>query len=106
MESMTSFGLAVTTGNGFAVTIEAKSVTHRSLNVFLKLPKIVSGMEPYYQEDMSNILIESAACGRPVSTSNQSGCREIVDNDASGIIVEQHKSRDVIEILKISGIEL
>ena len=34
----------------------------------------------YYPEGMSNVLLESAACGRAIITTNRSGCREIVDD--------------------------
>lgn len=50
----------------------------------------------YYPEGMSNVLLESAACGRPIITTNRSGCREIVDNGVNGYIVEQQNSQDLI----------
>ncbi|MEK4476642.1 glycosyltransferase family 4 protein [Paenibacillus sp. FSL R7-0048] len=51
----------------------------------------------YYPEGMSNVLLESAACGRPVITTNRSGCREIVDDTINGYIVEQQNSQDLID---------
>lgn len=51
----------------------------------------------YYPEGMSNVLLESAASGRPVITTNRSGCREIVDNGINGYVVEQKNSMDLIE---------
>lgn len=51
----------------------------------------------FYPEGMSNVLLESAACGRPVITTNRSGCREIVDDEINGYIVEQRNSQDLIE---------
>jgi len=51
----------------------------------------------YYPEGMSNVLLESCASGRPVITTNRSGCREIVDDGVNGYIVKQQNSRDVIE---------
>lgn len=51
----------------------------------------------YYPEGMSNVLLESAACGRPIITTNRSGCREIVDDGINGYIVEQQDSQDLIE---------
>lgn len=51
----------------------------------------------YYPEGMSNVLLESSACGRPIITTNRSGCREIVDNGLNGYIVEQKNSNDLIE---------
>lgn len=60
----------------------------------------------YYPEGMSNVLLESAACGRPVITTDRSGCREIVDNEINGYIVEQQNSEDLIgkieKFLKLS----
>lgn len=51
----------------------------------------------YYPEGMSNVLLESAACGRPIITTNRSGCREIVDNGINGYVVEQQNSKDLIK---------
>lgn len=51
----------------------------------------------YYPEGMSNVLLESAACGRPIITTNRSGCREIVDDGINGYVVEEQNSRDLIE---------
>ena len=43
----------------------------------------------YYPEGISNVLLESAACGRPVITTNRSGCRETVDDGVTGFVFEQ-----------------
>lgn len=51
----------------------------------------------YYPEGMSNVLLESAACGRPIITTDKSGCREIVDENVNGFIVKQKNSKDLIE---------
>lgn len=51
----------------------------------------------YYPEGMSNVLLESAASGRPIITTNRSGCREIVEDGVNGFIVEEKNSSDLIE---------
>lgn len=51
----------------------------------------------YYPEGMSNVLLESAACGRPVITTNRSGCREIVDDGINGYVIKQQHSKNLIE---------
>ncbi len=51
----------------------------------------------YYPEGMSNVLLESAASGRPFITTNRSGCREIVDDEVNGFIVDQQNSQDLID---------
>lgn len=43
----------------------------------------------YYPEGMSNVLLESAATGRPAITTDRSGCKEIVDDGLTGYIVPQ-----------------
>lgn len=51
----------------------------------------------YYPEGMSNVLLESAACGRPIITTNRSGCKEIVDDGINGYFVEQKNTQDLID---------
>ncbi|MEW6621771.1 MAG: glycosyltransferase family 4 protein [Bacillota bacterium] len=51
----------------------------------------------YYPEGMSNVLLESAACGRPIITTNRIGCKEIVDNGINGYVIDQQNSQDLID---------
>ena len=51
----------------------------------------------YYPEGMSNVLLESAALGRPIITTDRSGCREIVDHGVNGYVVEPRSCHDLIE---------
>ena len=51
----------------------------------------------YYPEGMSNVLLESCACGRPIITTDRPGCREIVEDGINGYVVRQQDSRDLIE---------
>ncbi len=41
----------------------------------------------YYPEGMSNVILEAAASGRPVITTDHPGCREGVDDGVTGYIV-------------------
>ncbi len=43
---------------------------------------------PSYHEGLSNVLLEAAATGRPLITSNIPGCREAVEDGVTGILVE------------------
>lgn len=54
-------------------------------------------IHPSFHEGMSNVLLESAASGRPIITTNISGCKEIVDENVSGYLVEPANSEDLIE---------
>lgn len=55
----------------------------------------------YYPEGMSNVLLESAACGRPVIATNRAGCREIVEDGVNGYLVKQKDSKDLIKKIEI-----
>ena len=51
----------------------------------------------YYPEGLSNVLLESLSCCRPIITTNRSGCREVIDDGINGYIVEQKNTKDLIE---------
>lgn len=51
----------------------------------------------YYPEGMSNVLLESCACGRPIITTDRSGCREIVEDGVNGFVVKQKNTFDLQE---------
>ena len=55
----------------------------------------------YYPEGMSNVLLESAACGRPLITTDRSGCREIVDHDINGYLIEVKNTQDLIKKIEV-----
>ena len=55
----------------------------------------------YYPEGMSNVLLESAASGRPVITTDKPGCREIVDNGVTGFIVKPKDLEDLKEKVEL-----
>lgn len=64
---------------------------------------------PSYHEGMSNVLLEAAATGRPVITSNIPGCKEAVDDDKSGLLCEAEDWNDLYrkmsKIAQMSRIE-
>lgn len=51
---------------------------------------------PSYHEGLSNVLLESAACARPNITTNVNGCKEVVENGITGIIVEAKSTQSLI----------
>lgn len=44
----------------------------------------------YYREGVPRALIEAAASGRPIVTTNMPGCRDVVRDQVSGILVSPH----------------
>ena len=55
---------------------------------------------PSYKEGMSNVLLEAAACGRPLITTNVSGCREIVDDEVNGFLCEAQDIESLYNAMK------
>ena len=51
----------------------------------------------YYPEGLSNVLLESSACARPIITTDRSGCREVIDDGVNGYIVRRQDSQDLID---------
>lgn len=51
----------------------------------------------YYPEGMSNVLLESCSCGRPIITTDRPGCREVVEDGVNGFLIKPKDSDDLIE---------
>lgn len=49
----------------------------------------------YYPEGLSNVLLEACASGRPIITTNRPGCREVVESEKNGFIVEEKNAEDL-----------
>lgn len=54
----------------------------------------------YYPEGLSNVLLESSACGRPIITTDRSGCREVVNNNKNGYLVSEKSQTELIEAIE------
>ena len=74
-------------------------IYHGSVGNMVEIYRMVScTIHPsFYPEGMSNVLLESCACGRPIITTDRPGCREIVDDGVNGFVVKQRDSADLIE---------
>ena len=51
----------------------------------------------FYPEGQSNVLLEGAACCRPLITTNHPGCREAVDDGITGFLVKIQDADDLYE---------
>ena len=54
----------------------------------------------YYPEGISNVLLEACATGRPIITTNRSGCREVVDEGVNGYMIPCRSSEKLIEAVE------
>lgn len=52
---------------------------------------------PSYHEGMSNVLLEAAATGRPVITSNIHGCKEAVEDGRTGLLCRVKDAQDLYQ---------
>ena len=50
-----------------------------------------------YPEGISNVLLEASATGRAVITTNRTGCREVVDENLSGYLIQPNNLHDLVE---------
>ncbi len=50
----------------------------------------------YYPEGMSNVILESAATGRPVITTRRPGCGETVDDGLTGYLIDEKDTKGLI----------
>lgn len=57
-------------------------------------------VHPSYHEGMSNVLLEAAACGRPVLATNVHGCIETLSPNVSGIVFEPRSAQALIEAME------
>lgn len=51
----------------------------------------------YYPEGQSNVLLEGAASGRPLITTDHPGCREAVDDGITGFLVNKKDENDLYD---------
>ena len=57
-------------------------------------------IHPSYHEGLSNVLLEAAACGRPVLASDVSGCRETMQQGLSGLLFRAGDAESLIKAVK------
>ena len=55
---------------------------------------------PSYREGISKVLMEGAAMEKPIIATDVTGCKEIVDDNENGYLVEVKSSSDLVEKMK------
>jgi galacturonosyltransferase len=55
----------------------------------------------HYPEGISNILLESAACGRPVIATRIHGCLEVINDGVTGFLFNENDLDDLIEKIQL-----
>ena len=55
----------------------------------------------YYREGTPRVLLEAAAMGRPIITTNAVGCREVVDDGINGYLCKIRDARDLVNKMEL-----
>jgi glycosyltransferase involved in cell wall biosynthesis len=69
--------------------VEWRGYCHNMLNLFAEAHIVCL---PSYREGAPQVLIEAAACGKPIVTTDVSGCREVVRHGDTGLLVRPRDS--------------
>lgn len=56
---------------------------------------------PSYREGVPNALLEAAACGLPIVTTDAPGCRDVVTDNVNGLLVPVQNAKALAEALEI-----
>lgn len=70
----------------------------KDVHSFMKSHHVL--IQPSYHEGLSNVLLEAAACGRPVLASNIPGCRETFEEGISGIGFQPQDREALVQAAK------
>lgn len=54
----------------------------------------------FHPEGISNVLLEAAATGRAIITTDHVGCRETIDDGVSGYLVQQQNKEDLLDKMR------
>jgi N,N'-diacetylbacillosaminyl-diphospho-undecaprenol alpha-1,3-N-acetylgalactosaminyltransferase len=68
----------------------------QDLKEILSLADVVA-LPSYYREGVPRVLLEAMALGKPIVTTDNVGCREVVDQGRNGYLVPVHDSRALAE---------
>jgi glycosyltransferase involved in cell wall biosynthesis len=100
---------SVDLGNPKSISIEqleewSKSGVVKWLGERADIPQLVTkshiAVLPSYREGLPKSLIESAAIGRPIITTNVPGCREVVKEGENGFLVSVRDAKKLAEAIK------
>jgi glycosyltransferase involved in cell wall biosynthesis len=66
----------------------------------------IACLPSYYREGLPKVLLEAAACGRPLITTDAPGCREVVQDGDNGILVTPRDAQSLARAIgKLIGDE-
>lgn len=97
-------------GNPSAVARKQLETWHRKgivewLGFRIDMPAVFRSMHivclpTFYPEGVPRVLIEAAACGRPIVATDRPGCREVVQDGDNGLLVPAHDAAALARALR------
>jgi len=69
-------------------------------NVQDEIDKVDCVVLPSYREGLSRVLLEAASMEKPIITTNVPGCRDVVDDNINGYLVEKQNSKELVIAMK------
>jgi glycosyltransferase involved in cell wall biosynthesis len=60
----------------------------------------IACLPSYYREGLPKVLLEAAACGRPLITTDAPGCREVVQDGDNGILVTPRDAQSLARAIR------
>jgi len=68
-------------------------------NIIKYIKKSTIVVLPSYREGFPKVLMEAAACGRPVITTNVPGCKDAIINRVTGYLIPAKKSKPLADLI-------
>ena len=50
----------------------------------------------WYGEGIPKSLLEAGACGRPVIATNVAGCRDVIEHESNGLLIQPRSSEELV----------
>ena len=69
-------------------------------NVQNEIDKVDCVVLPSYREGLSRVLLEAASMEKPIITTDVPGCRDVVDDNINGYLVEKQSSKELVVAMK------
>jgi glycosyltransferase involved in cell wall biosynthesis len=78
--------------------VEYRGITEDIRNIISESDCIV--LPSYYREGVPRTLLEAASMAKPIITTNNVGCREVIDDGINGFICKSKDSKNLSEVIR------
>ena len=86
--------------NNSSTNLKVINEFRTDIKYFIQLSDVVT-LPSYYREGVPRFLLEALSLGKPIVTTNNVGCKEVIDEDRNGFLIAPKNSRQLTEKIKI-----